>query len=126
MTIHLTRSSLRGAAGWLCLRCSRATSTSLSSPSALKVWRQLHREAHNTARVVVPPVCTASIAIASFTGADTPLHVTSHKQISLSQRGAHHSIAVFLPRSLERFADVVPPANRGYRHQQEQDEMLIC
>src|SRR5215210_4601369 len=117
MTIHLTRSSLRGAAGWLCLRCSRATATSLSSPSALRVWRQLHMEAHSTARVVVPPVCTASMLIASFTGADTPLSITSQKQISLWQRGAHHSIAVFLLRSLEQFAEVVPPANRGYRQQ---------
>src|SRR5215211_549545 len=73
MTIHLTRSSLRGAAGWLCLRCSRAVSTSLSSPSALRVWRQLHREAHSTARILAPPLCTACMAIASFNRADTPL-----------------------------------------------------
>src|SRR5215203_2575036 len=75
-TILLTRSSTRGAAGWLCLRCSRATSTSLSSPSALRVWRQLHREPHNTARIVAPPFCTACMIIASSIRAGIPLLVT--------------------------------------------------
>src|SRR5829696_7031256 len=53
--VFLTLSSSARAAGWLCLKCSRATSTSSSSSSPLRLWRQLHNEAHKSARIATPP-----------------------------------------------------------------------
>jgi hypothetical protein len=41
------------------------------------VWRQLHREAHSTARIVAPPVCKARMVVSSSIRAAIPLVVTS-------------------------------------------------